>query len=115
MSKDEKLEVEKRIRGFLEIGHKLDKADEILTNLDSSSEYLRSVKTGKSTATTSLNCKVYFSSYFFKVYIFQWFYLLSFYSYLIGLVIEKGQASGGGQAEAPKSIRWWQISGPIEA
>ena len=60
MSKNEKLEVEKRIRGYLEIGHKLDKADEILTNLDHSSDYLKSVKGGKSTATTSLNCKVYF-------------------------------------------------------
>ena len=77
MSKNEKLEVEKRIRGFLEIGHKLDKADEILTNLDSSSEYLRSVKTGKSTATTSLNCKVYFLYHILlricqNIAVFQW-------------------------------------------
>lgn len=47
-------EVERQLRGHLESCHKLDKAEEILDNLDNSSHLLKSVK-NKNTRTASLD------------------------------------------------------------
>mgnify|MGYP001199516434 CR=1 FL=1 len=47
-------EVERQLRGHLESCHKLDKAEEILDNLDNSSHLLKRVK-NKNTRTASLD------------------------------------------------------------